>query len=181
MLTVDIGTCLVSACWRRPDHNEDAAADFWSHITETTHDAHARCIPWVGLGDWNHTPEEMWMCTAGYVLDCAVKDSDGSNQPSRWQGRCVDNAVATQAGLRDEAVRGYKVYMANLNLGHEAPNFYMAPTHSHLKPDGVSSEVWRTTVARCWQRANAIPVTTAEHEWYILSMLRRRNVCAALL
>ena len=45
MLTVDIGTCLVSSCWRRPDHHEGAAAKFWSHITETTQDAHPRGIP----------------------------------------------------------------------------------------------------------------------------------------
>ena len=34
-LTVDAGTFLLSTCWRRPDHDEDAAADFWSHLTET--------------------------------------------------------------------------------------------------------------------------------------------------
>eukprot|EP00438_Fugacium_kawagutii_P020171 Skav220547 [mRNA] locus=scaffold761:64316:68135:- [translate_table: standard] len=66
VLTVDIGTCLVSSCWRRPDHSEDAEAEFWSHITETTQDAQSRGIPWIGLGDWNHTPEELWMCKHGY-------------------------------------------------------------------------------------------------------------------
>ena len=85
ILTVDIGTCLVSSCWKRPDHNEDTAAEFWSHITETTQDAHSRSIPWIGLGDWKHTPEEMWMCTHGYLVNCAVKDRNGSFQPSRWQ------------------------------------------------------------------------------------------------
>lgn len=93
VLTVDMGGCLVSTCWRRPDRNEEAAADFWSHITETTQDAQARCIPWIGLGDWNHTPDEMWMCTTGYAFDCAVKERDDSFQPSRWNGRCVDFAV----------------------------------------------------------------------------------------
>ena len=115
----------------------------------------------------------MWMCTHGYLVNCAVKDSDGSSQPSRWQGRCVDYALSTQAGLLsapsywDDVLSDHKIYMVSLHLGYEeAFNDYMAPTKSYLKPDGISSDVWRKPIARYWQHANAISATTTEEEWY---------------
>ena len=185
VLTVDMGGCLVSACWRRPDRNE-AAANFWSHVTETTQNAQARCIPWIGLGDWNHTPDEMWMCATGYAFDCAVKARDDSFQPSRWNGRCVDFAVSTHAGLLStpmywtDVLSDHKVYGVNLTIRcEEASNFYMAPTRSYLKPEGVSADVWRKTISRHWMQTSPIPATTTEEEWYSFNAAVEECLCSA--
>lgn len=185
VLTVDMGGCLVSACWRRPDRNE-AAANFWSHVTETTQNAQARCIPWIGLGDWNHTPDEMWMCATGYAFDCAVKARDDSFQPSRWNGRCVDFAVSTHAGLLStpmywtDVLSDHQVYGVNLTIRcEEASNFYMAPTRSYLKPEGVSADVWRKTISRHWMQTSPIPATTTEEEWYSFNAAVEECLCSA--
>ena len=89
------------------------------------------------------------------------------------KGRCIDYALSTQAGLLsapsywDDVLSDHKVYMVTLHLGYEeAFNNYIAPTRSYLKPEGISSDVWRKTITRHWQHGIAIPVTTTEEEWY---------------
>ena len=57
---------------------QEATAKFWQHITEISQDAQAPYIPWIGIGDWEQTPEEMSVCTNGYTLERAVRNSDGS-------------------------------------------------------------------------------------------------------
>ena len=128
------------------------------------------------------------MCTHGYLVNCALMDSDGSSQPSRWQGRRVDYALSTQAGLLsapsywDDVLSDHKVYMVSLHLGYEeAFNEYMVPTRPYLKPDGASSDVWRKTIARHWQHAMPSLLPLRRRRSGILSMRRSRSVCAVQL
>ena len=172
-LTVDAGTFLLSTCWRRPDHDEDAAADFWSHLTETRQDAQARALPWVAVGDWNNTPDQMWMCRTGSATLCAVTDEEGSFLPSRWHGRCVDFAISSFSGILhapsfwEEVLSDHKVFEMCLDIGFNvAGGECVAPTRSYLKPTGVSTTAWRETIAHFWQHTDAIQTTTTEEEWY---------------
>ena len=172
-LTVDAGTFLLSTCWRRPDHDEDAAAVFWSHLTETRQDAQARALPWVAVGDWNYTPDQMWMCRTGSATLCAVTDEEGSFLPSRWHGRRVDFAISSFSGILhalsfgDEVLSDHKVFEMCLDIGFNvAGGECMAPTRSYLEPNGVSTTAWRETIAHFWQYTEAIQNTTTEEEWY---------------
>ncbi len=104
------------------------------------------------------------------------------------EGRRVDYALSTQAGLLsapsywDDVLSDHKVYMVSLHLGYEeAFNEYMVPTSSYLKPDGVSSDVWRKTIARHWQHAMPSLLPLRRRRSGILSMRRPRSVCAVQL
>lgn len=123
----------------------------------------------------------MWMCAHGYVLNCGVKDSDGSYQPSRWQGRCVDYAVSTKAGLLSAPSFWAEIFRSL--RGELEPWIRGGVKFLHgsnpliyLKPGGISSEVWRTALARRWQCADAILAATIEEEQYSFKVAGRLRV-----
>lgn len=138
--------------------------------------AHARRIPWIALGDWNLTPDELWLCTAGNAIPCAVCNNDGDYIPSRWEGRCVDYAIASRCGelhfpsYWTEKLSDHKIFQVTVEGDlRNADNWYIAPTRSYIKPDNVSVNQWRSTIEQLWLDTLPIPVTSTEEEWYIFN------------
>ena len=55
-------------------------------------------LPWIGLGDWNWTPEDNEAIGLGTLLP--VVDHEGTPIPTRWHAkRAVDYAVTSQTNL----------------------------------------------------------------------------------
>ena len=110
----------------------------------------------------------------------------GMTPSNRADGMGVVLTLQSHAGLLStpmywtDVLSDHKVYGVNLTIAcEEASNFYMAPTRSYLKPEGVSADVWRKTISRHWMQTSPIPATTTEEEWYSFNAAVEECLCSA--
>ncbi len=107
------------------------------------------------------------------MLPCAVCNSDGDHIPSRWEGRCVDYAIAARYGVLHSPsywkgkISDHKICEMTVQGDlRKADNWYMAPTRSYVERDNVPTNQWRSTIEQLWFDTLSIPVTSTEEEWY---------------
>ena len=147
ILTISLGVAHLTCVHRLPNADRE---EFYDEVFQVTH---ADCtVPWLGIGDWNHTPDEN-PCTP---ITNIVAAKDGAHYaPTRWQGhRCIDYAVCTtsfllsEAQLLDDVLGDHRVLSTRLRLrqGHCTP-LKLCPTACGRPPLNATREQWRSELA----------------------------------
>ena len=181
---VDLESFVVSIGWRRP--STDNAGNWMEDIAQSCLHATAREVPWLGIADWNLTPDQNPLAAGGAGL-CAVRDHRSELIPSRWNStRCIDYAVSNLSNINDlqasfapDRVSDHKIlyFRGKLKVSTEVGRL-LQPTQDCSKPPGVSQAEWRKALEEEWEAV--IPPLAlaggADEEWQ--SFNRAAERCA---
>ena len=130
---------------------------------------------WLGGGDWNQTPSENLVATAGHVY--AAADGSGGFAPTRWNGaRCIDYYVAfdgrrgNHLDVRAEFLPFRISDHKGVELVHRyeplvSVGFTPVSTPDLDKPAGIDTGAWRAALHAAWARCEAPEDDNPEAAW----------------
>ena len=181
LLTILLENLCITCIWRRPQNESES---FVQTLTEHRMSYHP--LPWIGLGDWNWTPEDNEAIGLGTLLP--VVDHEGTPIPTRWHAtRAVDYAVTSQTNLGsspelDSHVLGdHKIYKLRINLPQVGKNpTTIRPVTRFLCPQHLSTHQWRKTLQNVFKDIQCPLISNTETEWKHLLCTSHPKVATSL-
>ena len=177
MVHIDFGAFVVSGLWQRPSLvPQGGLVDV---LSEAMIPAVQGGKPWLGIGDWNSTPEDNHFFNAGCHVLAAKEETVYT--PTRWDGRAIDYGILMLSNRNLEATP----FRSNVELGEEKVSDHkLVWVELQLKIPTCQQPLSTLRSTRSIGNHLMHPTpeeTTAEEEWAAFNQAAERAQVAAIV